>query len=249
MSHGSHTIWWDKTTGPPVYLHSLRQNIATMGSHQLRSAYIAILSVGLLMSCSYRLVRLEADNGKKTWVRFYKDADKRQEHQVRSIFKHEYKAKIYPRYVGAIRSGHAVGVKFHEYDTLRVNLAPRAYVLDGLFRTGVLSSSNFLCLAHGQCSTQNCSHSWTEAPGGQGPKDIGWAGPLWEVVDAQILDRTGAKGTQRRFLIHVTKYEPNPNRSAWVFEITNPGAGRTTPLEAFFDGAHLSFFTYAWTEV
>jgi hypothetical protein len=220
-----------------------------MGSLRLSAAYIAFLSVGLLMSCSYQLGRVEAEGGNKTLVRFYKDAGKRQEHQVRSIFKHEYKAKIYPRYAGAITSGSAIGLKFHEYDTLRVNLAPQAYVLDGLFRTGVLSSSNFLCMLDGKCTAPNYPHLWTEDHGGQGPKDIGWAGPLWEVVDAQLLDRTGAKANQRRFLIYVTKYEPGATRSAWVFEIINPSADRSTPLEAFFDGAYLSYFAYAWSEV
>lgn len=235
---------------PPVYLHSLRRIIANMGSLQLRAAYITFLSVGLLTSCSYRLVRLDADSGKKTWVRFYKDEGKRQEHQVRSIFKHEYNAKISPRYLDAITTDTVAGIRWFQYDTVRLFILENAAKHEALFRTGILSPRTFWCARGDTCMIPDKTCGWTYENGEPViPDTYGWRGHALLIEEIRIMDELKGNHDSRRFLLYSRLPCAYGGRTVHLIEVTNPNAHRSTSLEDFIEGASLSLFAYAWSEV
>ncbi|MBX2978101.1 MAG: hypothetical protein KF905_02305 [Flavobacteriales bacterium] len=221
-----------------------------MGSIPLRAAYIAFLSVGLLMSCSYRLVRLEADSGKKTWVRFYKDEIKRQEHQVRSIFKYEYMAKKHPRYLDAIHSDTVAGVRWFQYDSIRLFILDKATEHDALFQTGILFPRTFWCLRNDTCTIPDKTCGWSYENGEPViPDTYGWRGHALLIDEIRIMDQPKGHHDSRRFLLYSRLPCAYGGRTAHVIEVTNPNAHRSTPLDTFIEGAYLSFFAYAWMEV
>jgi len=228
-------------------VHRTRVN---MGSLRLSAAYIAFLSVGLLTSCSYRLVRLEYVDGRKAWGRFYKDEGKRQDHQVRSIFKHEYKAKISPRYLDAITTDTVAGIRWFQYDTVRLFILENAAKHEALFRTGILSPRTFWCARGDTCMIPDKTCGWTYENGEPVIRDThGWSGHTLLIEEIRDMDQPKGGPTSRRFLLYSRLPCAYGGRTVHLIEVTNPNAHRSTSLEDFIEGAALSFFAYAWSEV
>lgn len=213
----------------------------------LHKLTIAILTILIFQSCSFRWTRLEATNGKKFWVRQYKDNQKQEEFEDRYVFKNWKKEATYQKYTGSITSDTIHGSTFIQFDSVRVYLFSGANKYKSVFTSGLISGQMLYCKMDSTCKpTQGLKMTNVETGEPIIENLWGWTGHTITIDYFEELKNIKSEPTQRKFKFWVYPYKIrfNGGNAIFLLELTNEKATRETDIEEFIKGASVTFITH-----
>lgn len=201
-------------------------------------------------SCSYRLVKVETIDGKKIWIKEYKDFDVAEIKKDQSVFKSLYEKQDYSIYTGQIDSDTTHGSTFVQFDSVRVYLFHGTSTHQSIFTSGLVSGQMLYCELDSSCKPTRSPFTITDRHTGEPiPENLwGWSGHTITIDHFEELKHVGSKPTQRRFKFWVYQYKIRFNGANDIFylELTNKQARKDTDLETFVKGARVTFLKKTW---
>jgi len=214
----------------------------------LQTLTIIVLASLTIQSCSYTWTRLEETNGKKFWVRQYKDYQKQELFEDRYIFKNWKRDTTHQKYSGHIISDTTHGSTFIQFDSVRVYLFRGTDKFKSVFTSGLISGQMLYCKMDSSCKpTQGLR--LTNADTGEPIIESlwGWTGHTITIDYFEEMKNIKSKPTQRKFKFWVYPYKIrfNGGNDIFLLELTNDNANEQTDLETFIKGATVTFLTKA----
>ena len=194
-------------------------------------------------SCSYRWTRAETDDGKKIWIKQYKDDKVAEMKSEQDVFKYSYCKQNYPKYAGNILSDTIHGSTFIQFDSIRVYLFSNAYIYKTIFTTGLLSGQMLYCAMDSLCRPFE-DNSLTNAVNFKliKPDLWGWTGHTIKIDRFELLNDVKSNRTQRRFKFRVFQKDSiNGHYNIFFLELTNENADNNTDINTFIKGARVTF--------
>ncbi len=209
----------------------------------LRTALLMLCGALLFSGCAYRFERLPDTDGKKHWIRIYKDYEKGSAYQTRMSWKYGYSPRTYSQYPSSEQDT-ASNYTYYIYDTTRIYVIDSLNAFMPLFGSGVLSSRTFYCMKKDSCQIPDKSCGWSLDTGEPHiPGFLGWKGPAMIVDKIEQLHVPGTRKTSRRFMLYAS-IPCQYGYTMYSMELTNPRVDRTTDLVTFCKTAELTFFEY-----
>lgn len=216
----------------------------------LQTLTITVLVTLTLQSCGYTWTRVEATDGKKLWVRKYKDIRKREQLEDRYIFKNWKRDQVYQKYSGSITSDTTHGSTFIQFDSVRVYLLQGTDRFKSIFTSGLISGQLLYCKLNSSCKPTEGLKLLNAETGEPLIENLwGWTGHTITIDYFEEMKNIKSKPTQRRFKFWVYPYKIRFNGANGIFllELTNNNANKQTDLETFIKGSSVTLLTVART--
>ncbi len=209
---------------------------------------IIVLTSLTFQSCSYTWTRLEATDGKKSWVHQYKDYEKQEQFEDNYIFNNWKIEQAYQKYTGRITTDTTHGSTFIQFDSIRVYLFSGANKYKSVFTSGLITGQMLYCKMDSTCKpTQGLK--MTDVKTGEPIIENlwGWTGHTITIDYFEELKNVKSKPTQRKFKFWVYPYKKrfNGGNAIFLLELTNEKATKQTDIDEFIKGATVTFITHA----
>jgi hypothetical protein len=198
-------------------------------------------------SCNYLLKTAKTEDGKTILVRYYPDLDKRQDHQIKCVFKYQYKENSYQKYSGNIKSDTIDGMTYIQFDSLRIYLSGGAIRYKNIFSSGLLSSQMIYCENDSLCRVPKMDDSFfiSIETGKQIPRNFhGWTGPEIFISNFKEITNVSSSPRKKQFRFNISHMN---GFSVYVLELTNNNKPST--FDDFINGARVTFLKYGWSEI
>ncbi len=199
-------------------------------------------------SCSFKWTRIINSKGEKYWTRQYKDNEKNEQLEDRTLFKQSKKNTIYQIYTGNIHTDTTHFTTFIQFDSVRVYLFNGTDLYKKVFTSGLISGQMIYCKLNSSCQPTPSIHILDALTKEPIVENLwGWTGHTITIDYFQEIKYIKSKPTKRKFKFWVYTYKKrfNGGNAIFLLELTNKMADKHTNLEEFIEGAEVTFLTHA----
>ena len=203
-------------------------------------------------TCSYHWTKAKTSDGRTVWYKFYKDPKVRKIKKDQSVFKYNYKEKIYQKYSGILLTDTIHGSTFIQFDSIRIYLFNNTDQFKNIFISKLVSGQMLYCEMDSACRPIPETEFTNVETGKPILRDLwGWTGHTITIDHFEELNYVNSKPTQRRFkfMVFPEKVRFNGYNAVFFLELTNKQADNTFNLETFIAGAKVTFLKNAWSEI
>lgn len=205
------------------------------------SAFLLLLILSHLTSCSFSWRKVELDNGKVKWKNIHKTSQNADYDEI--AFRSRYKQEFYQKYTGEISSDTIGGIHYVQFDSVRVFLFEKEY--KEILVSGLLSAQMIYCKYDSLCNPIP-NLDWIEAIFQQEtPSFNGWTGHALIIEHFEELKHLNPNPTIKRFKFHCDpfKIKLNGGYNVFLLELTNINADKTTNFNAFIKDSQVTFLS------